>query len=80
MIRHIALLLNFFLPGLGSFLLGKWRVGLAQLVLFATAVLSITYGFHGAYGWMVLVGVWAWGLFTAEYSPRTGGVKKTRRA
>jgi hypothetical protein len=76
LIRHIALLLNFFLPSLGSFLLGKWRVGLTQLVLFALAILAFTYSFHSFYAAIVLGAVWLWGLYTAEYSPRTGGVKR----
>lgn len=76
MLRHIALILNFFCPGIGSLLLGKWRVGLAQLVLLATSVLAFAYSFHSFYAVLVIAAVWGWSLFSAEYSPRTGGVKR----
>lgn len=80
MIRHLALFLNFFCPGLGSLALGKWRIGLAQLALVALALLAFRYSVYSMYAIIVLIAVWGWGLFTAEYNPRTGGVLKTPRA
>lgn len=80
MIRHIALLLNFIVPGLGSAVLSKWRVGLAQFLLAALSILAFAYSFHAIYAIIVLIAVYAWGLYTAEYSLRTGGVLKKPRA
>ena len=78
MIRHIALVLNFLCPGIGSLLLGKWRVGLVQLVIIAICFIAISRTSYGMYFWLLGAADWAWGLYTAEYSPRTGGVAKRR--
>jgi hypothetical protein len=77
--QNLALLLNFFCPGLGTLILGKVRVGLAQLVVLLLSLLAIAYSFHIAYFIMLLAADWAWGLFVAGYSLRTGGVSKERR-
>jgi hypothetical protein len=79
LIRHIALLLNFVVPGLGSLLLSKWRVGAIQFVLWALAILAFSRSFYTALALLVIASVYAWGLYTAEYSPRTGGVLKKSR-
>ncbi len=80
MIRHFALLLNFIVPGLGSLLLSKWRVGAIQFVLWALAIFSFSRSFYAGIALVVIAAVYAWGLYTAEYSPRTGGVLKKPRA
>ncbi len=80
MIRHFALLLNFIVPGLGSLLLSKWRVGAIQFVLWALAIFAFSRSFYTALALLVIIAVYAWGLYTAEYSPRTGGVTKQPRA
>ena len=79
MIRHFALLLNFIVPGLGSLLLSKWRVGAVQFALWGLAIFSFSRSFYTAIALVVIAGVYAWGLYTAEYSPRTGGVTKQKR-
>ena len=80
MIRHIALVLNFLCPGSGSLILGKWRVGLVQLGILAVCFLAVTQSFHSFYFLLLGGADWAWGLITAEYSPRTGGVAKRKQA
>lgn len=72
--RHLALILNFLVPSTGSFLLGKWRVGLAQLVILLGSLLAFAESFHVFYAICALVIVWFWGLFTAEWVPHHGGV------
>ena len=74
MIRHIALLLNFLIPGLGSLLLSKWRVGLSQFALWTLAILALSQDFHAFFAVPIIGAAYAWGLYTAEYSPRTGRV------
>ena len=75
MIRHIALFFNFLCPGLGSLMLGKVRVGLVQLLVLAVSVLAFTQSFHTFYFVAAIAIDWFWGLYTAEWSPRTGRVK-----
>ena len=79
MIRHIALVLNFLCPGIGSLLLAKWRTGLIQLAILGLCAVAISYSFHSFYFAIALAADWAWGLITAEYSPRTGGVAKRKQ-
>jgi hypothetical protein len=74
LIRHIALLLNFLVPGTGSFLLGKWRVGLAQVAVLLLSLLAFANSFHTFFAVCAMVAVWFWGLYTAEWSPQHGGV------
>ncbi len=78
MTRNLALFLNFFCPGLGSLVLGKWRVGLAQLAMVVLALIAFRYSFQSFYAILVLIAAWAWALATAEYSARSGGVKRER--
>ena len=73
--RTIALFLNFICPGLGSLVLGKWRTGLIQLLILAASILAFAYSFHAFYAVIAAVAVWIWGLFSADWSPRTGKVE-----
>ena len=79
MIRHIALVLNFLCPGIGSLLLGKFRTGLVQLLILALSILAFTYSFHSFYAVAAIAADWFWGLYTAEWSPRTGKVAERTR-
>lgn len=80
MIRHIALVLNFLCPGIGTLLLGKWRIGLIQLAIIAVCFLAISRTSYGMYFWLIGGADWVWGLITAEYSPSHGGVAKRKKA
>ena len=80
MIRHIALVLNFLCPGIGSLILGKFRTGLVQLLILAVSILAFTYSFHSYYAMFAIAADWFWGLYTAEWSPRTGKVADRTRA
>ena len=73
--RTLALFLNFFIPGTGSLVLGKWRTGLAQLVILAASLLAFAYSFHSAYAVGAIAADWIWGLIAAEWHPHTGAVK-----
>ncbi len=59
-----ARLANLFCPGLGQLMLGRWRVGLVQLFLFALAVAVGT-----GLGLMYIVDVYA-GVFRAAENSR----------
>jgi TM2 domain-containing membrane protein YozV len=80
LIRHIALFLNFLCPGLGSLLLGKVRTGLVQLLVLVLSILAFTYSFHSFYAVCAIALDWFWGLYSAEWSPRTGKVADRTRA
>ena len=73
--RTFALILNFLCPGIGSLVLGKWGQGLVQLVVLAASIFAFAYSFHAVYAVIAIAAVWIWGLFTAEWSPRTGRVE-----
>lgn len=76
MIRTLALYLNFFCPGLGSLVLGKWLSGLIQLAVLAGSIYAFSYSFHASYAVIAIAADWIWGLFSAEWSPRTGRVER----
>ena len=78
MIRHIALVLNFLCPGIGSLILGKWRTGLIQLAIIVVCFLAISRTSYGGYFWLIGGADWIWGLIVAEWSPKTGAVAKRK--
>lgn len=79
MIRHIALFLNFFCPGLGSVLLGKVYSGFFQFLVLVLSILAFAYSFHSFYAVIAIALDWFWGLLTAEWSPRTGRIAERKR-
>jgi TM2 domain-containing membrane protein YozV len=79
LLRNIALLLNFLVPGTGSLILGKVRVGLVQLLVLAVSALALANSFHSFYFVLALIADWIWALVSAGYSPRTGGIDKRKQ-
>jgi len=78
--RTVPLFLNFMIPGTGSFLLGKWRVGLAQIAILAVSLIAMATSFHTFFAVCAIAAVWFWGLYTAEWSPHTGSVAEREQA
>jgi len=61
----IAVLVNFFIPGIGSFMVGRGGAGVAQLLLFGMGLLFVVTVFLLPIG-LILMGIaWIWGLITA---------------
>ncbi|MCY0878809.1 MAG: hypothetical protein OWU84_07710 [Firmicutes bacterium] len=60
----IGIVVNLFLPGVGSLIMGKWTTGLVQLgVLAVVWVLKmVSFGFLGPVLWPVSGIVWLWAL------------------
>jgi TM2 domain-containing membrane protein YozV len=58
-LKLLAFCLNFFIPGLGTFMIGRFGTAVIQLFLIPIGVLLIP--FNGI-GFLVLVGNWVWGL------------------
>lgn len=67
--KAVAVITNFFIPGLGTLILGKVGQGITQIILFIIGFF-LTFGFM-----MILVGlpicfaVWVWGLVLAAKTP-----------
>lgn len=65
--RALAIILNVFIPGVGSFVVGAVGQGIGQLVIYGIgALLTIgTLGIGGIIGIPMMLGAWIWGLVTA---------------
>lgn len=67
--KALAIIVNFFIPGLGTLIIGKVGQGIAQLILYGV-------GFFLAFGFMMLLvglpicfAVWVWALIVAAKAP-----------
>jgi TM2 domain-containing membrane protein YozV len=67
--KAVAILINFFIPGLGSFFVGKVAQGVVQLLLCFVALILTMTGIFAIIGVPLGIGVWIWGLVTAATSP-----------
>ncbi len=62
----LAIILNIFFPGVGSFFVGKPFQAIAQIILYLLGIiLTVTYIF-AIVGVPLCIGVWIWGLITAS--------------
>lgn len=63
-----AIVLNFFLPGVGSLVIGKVGQGVTQLILYWLGVL-FTFTLIGAFvGIPMMLAAWIWGMVVAASS------------
>ena len=67
--KIVAILINFFIPGLGSFFVGKVAQGIVQLILYVFSIALIATGILAIFGIPLMIGVWIWGLVTAATAP-----------
>lgn len=67
--KAAGIIVNFFFPGIGSFIVGKAGQGTAQLLLYILGVLLTFTGILAIFGIPLCVAVWIWGLVTAANSP-----------
>lgn len=66
--KTAAIVLNFFLPGVGSLVIGKVGQGITQLILYWLGVL-FTFTLIGAFlGIPLMLAAWIWGVMTAASS------------
>lgn len=63
--KALAIIINFFIPGLGSFFVGKVGRGIAQLILYFIGWALIITAIGAIIGIPLCIGVWIWGLVTA---------------
>lgn len=63
--KAVAIILNFFIPGVGSLVIGKTGAGVIQLIVYFVG-LFLTLTLIGAIiGAPMMLGAWIWGLVTA---------------
>lgn len=63
--KAAAVIVNFFIPGVGSLIIGKTTEGIVQLILYFLGLL-LTFTFIGAIiGLPMMLAAWIWGLITA---------------
>lgn len=60
----IGIVVNLFLPGVGSLIMGKWRTGTVQVGVLAVVwfLKLISFGLLGYVLWPVSGLIWAWAL------------------
>ena len=61
----VAVLLNFFAPGIGSFVVGRGGAGVAQLLIFIVGLILVVTVFLMPVGFTLMAIAWIWGLITA---------------
>ena len=61
----LALVLNFFVPGVGSIVMGKAGQGITQILLFGFGLLLTLTAILSIFGLPMMLGAWIWGLVTA---------------
>ena len=67
--KVVAFIINIFIPGAGTILVGKVMIGVIQLVLYGLAHL-LTWTVIGAlFGLPLLAIVWIWGLISVATAP-----------
>lgn len=59
--KLIAFLLNFFVPGLGTFFVGRIGTAIVQLILLVVGLVSLAFG---GIGFVILIADWVWGMVT----------------
>ena len=66
--KIVAIIVNFFFPGLGTLLIGQIGTGVAQLLLTIVAAVMIATGVLSIIGIPLGIGVWIWALVSAAKS------------
>jgi len=67
-VKIVAIIVNFFFPGLGTLLIGQIGTGVAQLLLTIVAAVMIATGVLSIIGIPLGIGVWIWALVSAAKS------------
>ena len=65
--RALAIILNIFIPGVGSFVVGAIGQGIGQILIYGVGFVFTfaTLGFGGIIGFPLMLAAWIWGLVTA---------------
>ncbi len=65
--KIIAFVLNLFVPGLGTFFVGRIGTAIIQLLLLVIGVVTIAFG---GIGFLIILGDWIWALVTVVQAGR----------
>lgn len=60
----LALVLNIFIPGVGSFVVGKAGQGIGQILLWGIGFFLTLTGILSIFGLPMMLGAWIWGIIT----------------
>lgn len=60
--KVIAIILNIFMPGIGTLVARKWLPGIAQILLGMLAMFLMMTMIGGVIGLPLMAGVWVWAL------------------
>jgi TM2 domain-containing membrane protein YozV len=63
--KAAAIILNFFVPGVGSLIIGKTGAGIAQLIIYFVGLFFALTLIGIIIGGPMMLGAWIWGLVTA---------------
>jgi TM2 domain-containing membrane protein YozV len=63
--KAVAIILNFFFPGVGSLVLGKVGQGITQLILYILGVVFTVTLIGAIVGIPMMLAAWIWSLVTA---------------
>jgi TM2 domain-containing membrane protein YozV len=66
--KGLAIILNVFIPGVGSFVVGKPGQGIAQILLYALGIVLCFTVIGVIVGAPLCFGIWIWGIVTAASS------------
>lgn len=67
--KTIAIIVNIFFPGIGTFFIGKPGQAVAQLVLYLIGIVLCFTVIGAIIGIPLCMGAWIWGLVTAAQAP-----------
>ncbi len=62
--KVLGIIVNIFLPGIGTLFVKKWGQAIAQIVLGIIGVLLSITGIGSIIGLPLLIGVWIWSIVT----------------
>ncbi|WP_337846012.1 hypothetical protein [Sphingomonas sp.] len=63
--KAAAIILNFFIPGVGSLIIGRTGAGIAQLIIYFVGLFFALTLIGIIIGGPMMLGAWIWGLVTA---------------
>lgn len=63
--KAVAIILNFFIPGVGSLVIGKTGAGVIQLIVYFVGLFLTLTLILAIIGAPMMLGAWIWGLVTA---------------
>ncbi len=69
--KAIAIIVNIFLPGVGTLIIGQIGKGVVQLILTIAAAVMIATGLLSIIGIPLAIGVWIWALVSVASSNAT---------